>query len=134
MPFNENDRLSQRDAMIEGRGRYYVPLGVDATDPVVSGVSVAVPKALTDLDTTTTGAQLNAIQSFYSALPATLATLGLTVSASFDQAEMQSIADKLDALITALQGKAILEAVAGFFLLETGDYFLLETGDKLILE
>lgn len=58
---------------------------------------IEVPGALTDLDTTVTGAQLNA--KHLSGEVGTSTELGLTASATYVQSEVQSIADRLDQLI-----------------------------------
>lgn len=111
------------------------------TTRVTSGGTVpSIPTALTDLDTTVTGAQLNA--KHLAGAASTSSVLGTTVSAGYVQAEVQAIVDKLDELIgyfAALVGILDTAQITGaatdyFLLLESGDYFLLETGDKLILE
>ena len=67
--------------------------GVKAVEGSVSGI----PTALTDLDTTVTGAELNA--KHLAVVVNTSTALGLTASATYSQSEAQSVADKLDELI-----------------------------------
>ena len=74
-----------------------------------TGGGVVVPNALTDLDTTVTGAQLNAIQAWYAGIPEpAVSDLNQTISAAYSQSEVQAISDKVDAILGALRAAGIL--------------------------
>lgn len=74
-----------------------------------------VPTALTDLDTTVTGAQLNAKH-----LAGSLSLLGQTISATYSQSEVQAISDAVDAIIQLLLDTQIAGTAGPFYYFRPG--------------